>query len=423
MDKFIINGGKPLKGTIQVDGSKNAALPIIVAALLVDKGETVVKNVPPLRDINTVIKVMEYLGAKISYDPESGIMRINAENIIQNTAPYELMRQMRASFLVLGPLLSRLGEAKVSLPGGCSLGSRPVDFHIKAFASMGATIEESGGYVTAKANPLQGGSIYFDRPSHTGTENILFGAVFARKPTYITNAACDPEIIDVANFLNLAGAKIRGAGSPNIVIEPVKTLNPVEYAVSGDRLVAGTYMFATAITGGNITLTGIDPSTLTVVNHKLIEMGCDIQISKSGLTISAPEKLKKLSSLTTTTFPYPGFPTDLQACLMAATTVASGTSYITETVFVDRFVHAMELRRLGADITVAEGKAVIAGVDNLIGAEVMAPDIRAGAGLVVACLAAKGKSEVLRVYHVDRGYSKLEDKLVSLGADIIRVKE
>lgn len=420
MDKYIINGNNRLEGSVRADGSKNAALPIIVATLLIDNGTSVIHNVPHLRDIETVIKVLKYLGAVVDYDQENETLTVNAQNITENKAPYDLMRQMRASFLVLGPLLARMGEAKVSLPGGCSIGARPVDYHIKAFASMGAEIIEEAGYVIARTSQLEGGSIYFDRPSHTGTENVIFGAVLAKKPTYITNAACDPEIIDVANFLNLAGAKIRGAGTPTIIIEPVKKLKPVEYSVFGDRLIAGTYLFAAAITGGDVEVTGIDPDTLTMVSHKLREMGCNINEFKSAISIQAPKKLKPVNAAT---FPYPGFPTDLQACLLAATTIASGTSYITETVFIDRFVHTMEMRRLGANINVAEGKAVIQGVEKLTGAEIMAPDIRAGAGLVVACLAAVGKSEILRIYHIDRGYYKLEDKLKSLGADINRIED
>ncbi|MEW6411408.1 MAG: UDP-N-acetylglucosamine 1-carboxyvinyltransferase [Candidatus Zixiibacteriota bacterium] len=420
MDKFIIKGGKPLNGSVKVEGSKNAALPIIVAALLIDKGETVIKNVPPLRDIFTVIKVIEYLGAKVTYDDKKHVMTVDASALNRNTAPYELMRQMRASFLVLGPILSRLGEAKVSLPGGCVLGARPVDFHIKAFQDMGAKLTERSGYITAKAKPLLGGSIYFDRPSHTGTENILFGAAMAKNKTIITNAACDPEIVDVARFLNKAGAKIHGAGTPDIVVEPVKRLKNIEYSVSGDRLVAGTFLCAAAITGGKIEVTGCDPSHLTLVTHKLMEMGCHADVTKNSLTIKGPKRPRPIS---VTTFPYPGFPTDLQASIMAVCCLSSGTSHIRETVFKDRFSHTMELRRLGADVNVSSDEATINGVKELTGAEVMCSDIRAGAGIVLAGLAAKGKSEVLRVYHIDRGYNRMEEKLSSLGADIERRNE
>ncbi|MEW6051721.1 MAG: UDP-N-acetylglucosamine 1-carboxyvinyltransferase [Candidatus Zixiibacteriota bacterium] len=419
MDKFVIQGPAVLKGKVRVDGSKNAALPIIAGALLIQKGESVVRNIPPLRDIYTIIDMLKFLGARVTYDAKAEVMTVNAEKLTETTAPYDLMRQMRASFLVLGPILARMGEAKVSLPGGCSLGARPVDFHIKGFASLGAKISEEAGYVIAEGKPLTGGQIYFDRPSHTGTENIIYGAVFAKNKTVIINAACDPEIIDVAEFLNKAGAKIHGVGTPEITIEPVKRLQAVEHTVSGDRLVAGTYAFGAALTGGQVEMTGIDPTQLTMVNHKLRELGCEVKTARNGITVKGPKKLQPVS---VTTFPYPGFPTDLQACIMAAACIATGTSHIKETVFVDRFSHTMELRRLGADINVSASEAIVNGVESLRGAEVMAPDIRAGAGIVLACLAARGRSEILRVYHVDRGYYRLEERLSSLGADITREK-
>jgi UDP-N-acetylglucosamine 1-carboxyvinyltransferase len=419
MDKFIISGPNRLEGKIKVSGSKNAALPIIAAALLVDKGETVIRNVPPLQDIYTLSEMMEYIGAKVSYDPKAEVLTVNAEKLDRNTAPYELMRKMRGSFLVLGPLLSRLGEARVSLPGGCVLGARPVDYHIKGFQTLGAKVSEKGGYVIAKGSPLDGGWVYFDKPSHTGTENILFGAVFAKNKTHLTNAACDPEIVDVANFLNQAGAKISGAGTPNIVVEPVKRLKAIEYSVEGDRLVAGTYMIGAAITSGRIEITGLPTEQLTVVIHKLREMGCTIEPRKRSLIVKGP---KKLNATDVTTFPYPGFPTDLQACISAACSLAAGTSHVKDTVFVDRFAYAMELHRLGADIAVSSGEAIIQGVDKLQGAAVMAPDIRAGAGIALACLAAQGKSELLRVYHLDRAYHRMEEQLQSLGARVERAR-
>jgi UDP-N-acetylglucosamine 1-carboxyvinyltransferase len=419
MDRFVVNGGRKLNGEVRIEGSKNAALPIIVGSLLIDKGETVLKNIPPLQDIHTIVQVLIYLGVRVTYKPDDQVITVNAENITQATAPYELMRKMRASFLVLGPLLARLGEAHVSLPGGCVLGARPVDLHIKGFSALGAKVTDKAGYVVAKGKPLSGGSVYFDRPTHTGTENIIFGSIFAKSKTIIANAACDPEIIDVANFLNKAGAKIHGAGTPTIVIEPVKRLKNVEYSVSGDRLVAGTYLIGAAITGGRVKATGFDPAHLTLVYHKLMESGCDVKVAKSSLTISGP---RKLSAVSITTYPYPGFPTDLQACLMAAACVSTGTSHIRETVFKDRFTHTMEMRRLGADITVSSDEAIVHGVKELYGAEVMSSDIRAGAGIVLACLAAKGKSEIMRVYHIDRGYNRMEEKLSALGADITRIK-
>lgn len=420
MDKFVVNGPNKLQGKTRVEGSKNATLPIMAAALLVSKSETVLKNIPPLRDINTMVEVLTYLGARIDYQPKHRTMTIDASNLTEHSAPYELMRQMRASFLVLGPLMARLGQAKISLPGGCSLGARPVDFHIKAFQKLGAKVKEDAGYIIAKGKPLIGTNIYFDRPSHTGTENLIFGAIFAKGKTVITNAACDPEVVDVVRFLNKAGAKIHGAGTPIITIEPVKKIKAIDYTVCGDRLVAGTLMFGAAITGGNIDLSGFDPNDLTMVNQKLVEMGCQIKTRKHGLSIKAPRRLK---SIKMTTFPFPGFPTDLQACIVAASATAEGTSHIIETVYVDRFSHTMELRRLGAKIEVLSSEAVIDGVSELRGASVMAPDIRAGAGITLACLAAVGKSEILRVYHIDRGYNRLEDKLAALGADIKRVRD
>lgn len=419
MDKFVINGPAVLKGKVLVDGSKNAALPILAAALLIDTGETVIRNVPPLMDIFTMSEMLRYIGAKVNYDLEARTVTVNAENLTESTAPYELMRKMRGSFLVLGPLLSRMGEARVSLPGGCVLGARPVDYHIRGFGDLGATISEEGGYVIARGKPLEGGSIYFDKPSHTGTENLLFGAVMARQKTVITNAACDPEVVDVAEFLIAAGAKIHGAGTPNVVVEPVTKLKAVEYSVSGDRLVAGTFAIGAAITRGQLEITGVPPDQLTVVLHKLIEMGCKVERRKTSFVVQGP---KRLTATNVTAFPYPGFPTDLQACISAACAVAAGTSHIRDTVFVDRFAHAMEFRRLGADINASGGEAVINGVEGLQGASVMAPDIRAGAGIALACLSAHGQSELLRVYHLDRAYYRFEEQLSRLGADIKRVK-
>lgn len=419
MDKFVINGPTVLKGKVRVDGSKNAALPILAATLLIGKGETVIQNVPPLMDIYTLADMLRYIGAKVSYDAKARTATVNAESLIENTAPYELMRKMRGSFLVLGPLLARMGEARVSLPGGCVLGARPVDYHIKGFAGLGAAVTEEAGYVIARGKPLEGGAIYFDKPSHTGTENLLFGAVTARHKTIMTNAACDPEVVDTANFLNAAGAKISGAGTPNITVEPVKQLKAIEYTVSGDRLVAGTYAVAAGLTAGDLEISGVPADHLTVLFHKLVEMGCTVETRESSFRIKGP---KRLTSTNVTCFPHPGFPTDLQACISAACSIASGTSHIRDTVFVDRFAHAMELRRLGADINASGGEAIINGVESLQGTGVMAPDIRAGAGLVLACMAAQGQSELLRVYHLDRAYYRWEEQLSRLGADIKRVK-
>ncbi|UCD16615.1 MAG: UDP-N-acetylglucosamine 1-carboxyvinyltransferase [Candidatus Zixiibacteriota bacterium] len=418
MDKFIINGGKRLKGSIEADGSKNAALPIIAGTILIAQGETVLENIPPLMDIFTIKQLIAHLGGKIEYDKRAMTMTIDCSNIHNNTAPYDLVRKMRASFLVLGPLLSRLGEARVSLPGGCSLGARPVDFHIKGFRALGAELSEDAGFIIARSKRLKGATVLFDRPSHTGTENLIFGAVLAEGQTRIVNAACDPEVADVAAFLNAAGARISGAGTSTVHIEGVESLKPVKYRVSGDRLVAGTYMCGAAITAGKVTVTEANPSHLTMISRKLYEMGCEISELPDGVTVKGP---KRLGPVRVVTYPFPGFPTDLQACIMSLASVSSGTSSIKETVFEDRFSHTMELRRLGADVTVTSNEAIVKGVESLKGASVMASDIRAGAGLVLACLAARDESEVLRVYHIDRGYYRLEEKLSALGADIKRV--
>jgi UDP-N-acetylglucosamine 1-carboxyvinyltransferase len=418
MDKFVIKGNKPLAGRVTVEGSKNAALPIIAATLMIEKGETVLHNIPPLRDINTLIAMLNHVGARVSFNSNERIMTINAAQLTNNNAPYDLMRQMRASFLVLGPILQRFGEAVVSLPGGCSLGPRPVNYHIKGFKALGAEIAESKGYITAKAARLRGNTVFFDRPSHTGTENIMYGAVLAKGKTTIINAACDPEVVDLANYLNQAGAKISGAGTPTIVVEGVSSLKAIEYNVMGDRLEAGTYLFSAIATGGEIEVSGTETSHLEMVLNKMKEMGAEIKQSATGIKLKAPSKIKPVEAVT---YPFPGFPTDLLACLMAATAKATGISRIKETVFEDRFSQVMELRRMGADITVNAMEATINGVKRLDGASVMASDIRAGAGLVIAGLSASGKTEVLRIYHVDRGYCQLEEKLCLLGADIKRI--
>ncbi|MFH1698987.1 MAG: UDP-N-acetylglucosamine 1-carboxyvinyltransferase [Candidatus Zixiibacteriota bacterium] len=418
MDKFVIRGNKPLSGKMKVQGAKNAALPIIAGSLLISSGETVLENIPPLRDIDTLIAMLTHLGAKVSHDRSEGVMTIDASNLTSNKAPYELMRKMRASFLVLGPILQRMGEAQVSLPGGCALGPRPVDYHIKGFAGLGAEISEQKGYVIARAKQLKGNTIYFDRPSHTGTENIMFGAVMAKGTTHIINAACDPEVVDLSKFLSSAGAKIKGAGTPSMTIEGVAKLKPIKHTVMGDRLEAGTLLMAAMATEGNILISGAETSHLEIVLRKLAEAGADIKTTKEGIKLTAPKKIK---SVDVVTFPFPGFPTDLQACMTALLTKGDGLSRVRETVFQDAFTYVMELNRLGADISVTANEAAITGVKKLTGASVMAPHIRAGAGLVIAGLAALGQTEVLRVYHIDRGYYRLEEKLRALGGDIKRV--
>ncbi|HEX9916840.1 MAG TPA: UDP-N-acetylglucosamine 1-carboxyvinyltransferase [candidate division Zixibacteria bacterium] len=419
MDKFVIEGGKRLSGTVDISGSKNAVLPILVASLLVEKGEVTVNNVPDLMDIRTIIKVMEHLGAEVKFYPEAKKVTIKADNLNNHEAPYDLVRKMRASFLVMGPLLARLKKAKVSLPGGCVLGQRPVDLHLAGLSKLGAQITEEHGYVIAEVQELSGNMIYFDRPTHTGTENIIMAATLARGETVIINAACDPEVVDLSNFLNSMGAKIGGAGTPFININGVKKLRAVEYSPIYDRLEASTYMMAATITNGYIELKNLNIDHLNPVIHKLKQMGVEFEGNKGKSKIKGPKRLRPISVIT---YPHPGFPTDMQASIMALTAIADGTSQIRETVFEDRFTHVMEYTRLGADIRVSGDRATISGVEKLKGASVMASDIRAGAGLVLAGLAAEGTTEVLRVYHIDRGYEKMEEKLSRLGAEIKRVK-
>jgi UDP-N-acetylglucosamine 1-carboxyvinyltransferase len=419
MDKFVIEGGKRLSGTVQIEASKNAVLPILAASLLAAKGETVINNVPNLADVDTMLKVLEHLGAKVKRDVVDKKVVIDAEGVNSFEAPYDLVRKMRASFLVLGPLLARFNQAKVSLPGGCVLGPRPVNLHLSGFSGLGANISENHGYVVASCDHLSGNVICFDRPTHTGTENILMASCLASGRTTVVNAACDPEVVDLASFLNRMGAKIKGAGNSTVYVDGVKKLKAVEYTPIPDRLEAGTFMMAACITKGYVELKNVDSEHLSMVSLKLREMGAEIVENKRKIKIKGPQTLRPNS---VTTYPHPGFPTDLQASIMALTTLASGTSQIRETVFEDRFTHVMELVRLGADIKVSGDRATINGVPRLKGASVMASDIRAGAALTLAGLAADGTTELLRVYHIDRGYDHLEERLAKLGAEIERVE-
>lgn len=419
MDKYIIEGGHHLSGAVTAMRSKNATLPILAAALLPESGITVLHNVPRLRDIDTMIKVLRILGASVDWDRQQGKVSIDASTLTNDEAPYDLVRQMRASFLVLGALIARLHRARVSLPGGCSLGQRPVNLHLKGFAELGVKISEEAGYVTANGQ-VKGGSIYFDRPSHTGTENIMIGAAVGQGTTRIINAACDPEVVDLANFLNSMGADISGAGSTVIEIRGVRALRAVSYEPMPDRLEAGTFLCMGAASGGRLTVERCEPRHLEVVLLKLMEMGCLIETQSDSITVISEKKLRATDFQT---FPYPGFPTDLQACFVALATIAEGTSHMRETVFEDRFGHCMELMRLGARIKITGDVATIEGVPKLNGATVMASDIRAGAGLVTACLAAEGISEIRRIYHIERGYDSVHEKLQSVGAAIQRVPE
>jgi len=419
MDKFVIEGGKRLSGTVQIESSKNAVLPILAASLLAEKGETQINEVPNLADIDTMLKVLEHLGAKVKKYPKDKKVLIDAENLNNFEAPYDLVRKMRASFLVLGPLLVRLGKAKVSLPGGCVLGPRPVNLHLSGFSKLGAKIEEEHGYVIATCDKLNGNIVYFDRPTHTGTENLIMGACLGEGKTTLVNAACDPEVVDLASFLNLMGAKIEGGGNSTIHITGVKKLKAIEYTPIPDRLEAATFMMAASISGGYVEIKNVNPEHLNIVSLKLKEMGVELDEDKKKIKVKGP---KKLNPVFVTTYPHPGFPTDMQAAIMSLASIADGTSQIRETVFEDRFTHVMELNRLGADIKISGDRATITGVKKLYGAQVMASDIRAGAGLVLAGLSAEGTTEVLRVYHIDRGYERFEDKLKKIGAEIKRVK-
>ncbi len=420
MDKYVIEGGRPLHGRVSAMRSKNSTLPILAAALLPRKGTTVLEHVPDLRDIVIMLQVLKELGAEIDWDRNNATVKISAANLTSSEAPYDLVRKMRASFLVLGSLIARLGEARVSLPGGCSLGQRPVNLHLKGFAQLGVGISESAGYVLAHGN-VRGGEVYFDRPSHTGTENIMIGAALAAgTTTRIINAACDPEVVDLAEFLNKMGAKIDGAGSTVMTIDGVDELQPVNYAPMPDRLEVGTFLCMAAGCGGEVTVENGIAEHLDVVLLKLREMGCQITTAASSVTLKSDGRLKATDFIT---FPYPGFPTDLQACFVALTTRAAGTSHMRETVFDDRFSHCMELVRLGAKVNIIGDVATIEGVPRLNGTNVMASDIRAGAGLVTACLMAEGTSEVRRIYHIERGYDQLDVKLQSLGASINKVPD
>lgn len=417
MDRFLIEGGKKLSGKLKVRAAKNAVLPLIAASLMADDGETILHNIPAIQDVATMMKLMGSLGIRAHLDTNQ-TLRIDASELSSIHADYDLVRKMRASVLVMGALLGRMGRCEVSLPGGCNIGARPIDQHLKGLEQLGCTFEEVDGYIVGTVGELIGNDVYFDRPTHTGTENVLTAAVLARGRTDIYNASCEPEIKDVADFLNLMGANIKGAGTPHMVVEGVESLSGVEYNPMGDRLEAGTYLFATMATGGNITVEGIKPENLGFVLYKMKEMGAEIEISENSISLSM---LGKPLANRFITVPFPGFPTDLQPMAMAATALAEGTSLVRETIFENRFTHAQELRRMGADIMVLGDRASVRGIKQLRGAKVMASDIRGGAGLVIAGLAAKGKTEILRVYHIDRGYEMLEKRLESLGAKIERI--
>lgn len=415
MDKFVVQGGKPLHGDVRISGAKNAALPVLASALLA-AGTSTFHNIPDLVDIKTIKKLLINLGLEIEGNET---VRINAEKITSCEAPYDLVKTMRASVLVLGPLVARRGVARVSLPGGCAIGARPVNLHIKALQDLGAHVELKNGYVEAKAKKLKGADIYFDISTVTGTENIMMAAALAEGTTVLNNAACEPEIVNLADVLNGMGAKIKGAGTDVITIEGVTSLQPVEASIIPDRIEAGTFMIAAGMTGGEINILGCDPFHLEALINKLRDTGMKITPVKGGLKVSSG---KKINSVDIKTLPYPGFATDLQAQMMAYMSISSGLSVINETVFENRFMHVSELLRMGADIVIQGSSAIVRGVPKLHGAQTMATDLRASASLLLAALVAEGTTEISRVYHIDRGYEGIEKKFSALGADIQRIK-
>lgn len=413
----MITGGVPLRGTVRISGAKNAALPIIISSLLAD-GISTYSNVPKLRDIDTVLLLLEHLGAKCYM--EDNQVTIDTRGLCSYEAPYDLVRKMRASILVLCPLVARMKRAKVSLPGGCAIGARPVNLHIRGLHQLGAEVEIKHGFIEAKAERLKGGEIFFDIPTVTGTENIMMAAALSQGTTVIRNAAREPEIIALADTLNLMGGNVSGAGSSMITIEGVQALQPVSAEIIPDRIETGTFLAAAALTKGDITVTHCNPAHLPAVIHKLRLTGADIQLDSHTIRVRGPETI---TSVDVKTLPYPGFPTDMQAQFMVLMSVASGFCIISETVFENRFIHVSELKRLGADIAVSGNSAMIKGVPQLFGAPVMATDLRASASLILAGLTADGTTEINRVYHLDRGYEAIEKKFSKLGAIIERISE
>ena len=419
MEKLVIRGGKKLSGSVKISGAKNAVLPIIAASLL-GKTPSVLQDIPKLEDVKTISEVLGHLGINVRSDGQ-GNLYIDSTHIISCEAPYELVRKMRASFLVMGSLLAREGKTKISLPGGCAIGTRPIDLHLKGFEALGAEILLGHGYIEAKApHGLTGARIYLDFPSVGATENIMMAASMAKGQTILENPAQEPEIVDLANYLNVMGANIRGAGTNVIKIEGVKELHGSEYQVIPDRIEAGTYMVAAAITNSEIRIENVLTEHLKPVVAKLKEAGVIIEEDINGVWVRGT---KSLRAVDIKTLPYPGFPTDMQAQLMALMTVAQGTSVITETVFENRFMHVDELKRMGANIKIEGRSAVVEGVKKLTGCQVKATDLRAGAALVLAGLIAEGVTEIGCIHHIDRGYDSLVDKFTALGADIARVEK
>ena len=417
MDKLVITGGRPLNGEVRISGAKNAALPIVAATLLAETPMTVT-NVPHLQDITTSMELLSQMGVELTIG-ERMTIEVDASTITNPVAPYELVKTMRASILVLGPLLARCGKADVSLPGGCAIGSRPVNLHIDGLRAMGAEIEVKNGIVHAKADRLKGATIVFEIVTVTGTENLMMAAALAEGTSILENAAREPEVVDLANCLIAMGAKISGAGTSKIVIEGVDRLQGAEYSVQPDRIETGTFLVAAAITGGKVKARDTDPTLLDAVLQKLRDAGAEITLGDDWIELDMHGKRAKAVDVHTA--PYPAFPTDMQAQFMALNCVAEGAGVVRETIFENRFMHVQELQRMGASIAVEGNTAMVRGVDKLTGAPVMATDLRASASLIIAALAAEGETQVDRIYHVDRGYQNIEEKLQGLGARIQRV--
>ena len=417
MEKLLIKGGNSLSGTIRCSGAKNAALPMIASTILCDE-KVILKNLPYLQDITTMFELLGSMGADILLD-ENMDFTVTSKNLTDIEARYELVKTMRASILVLGPLVAKYGKARIALPGGCAIGSRPVNYHLDSLKQMGAKIVLKNGYIEATAAKLKGANIKFDGITVTGTENIMMAATLAEGKTTLTNVAKEPEIIDLADMLNSMGAKIEGAGSDQITITGVEKLNGTKYEIPADRIEAGTYLAAAAVTKGEITIEGINPNRLMVVIDKLKSTGAEINLDTDSISIYMKKNVPNPVDITTA--PFPEFPTDMQAQFSVINAISSGTANIYETVFENRFMHILELNRMGCNISVEGNRAIIRGVNSLYGAEVMATDLRASASLILAGLCAKGETIVDRIYHIDRGYERIEEKLNFLGADIVRL--
>ncbi len=419
MDKMVIEGGRPLIGSVKISGAKNAALPIIASCLLCG-GWHRLQNIPRLKDVETIKRIMSKLGVSFR-SPGPGNLEVNSDDLTGFEAPYALVKTMRASVLLLGPLLARYGRARISLPGGCAIGARPVNLHLKALAAMGVDMYLDHGYVHARADRLRGADVFFDIPTVTGTENIMMAAAIAKGRTVLRNAAKEPEVQDLARMLRTMGAHIKGEGTDTITVDGVAALKPARHSIIPDRIEAGTFMIGAAISRGRIEIQGCRPDHLQALTEKLESAGVEIKAGSAGISVKGPETIK---SIDIKTMPFPGFPTDLQAQFMALMCIAEGSSIIKETVFENRFIHVSELKRMGADIEVSGNQALVRGKEHLLSAPVMATDLRASASLILAGLVAEGgRTEVLRIYHLDRGYEALEEKFKALGAAIWREKD